>query len=370
MDPDGKQLTDVTLRRQLDTIRNIEDKNITPPSPGGNEIPLEQTLNAIRSHADVTTVLGEQSNPACSTIFQPYQNDSVIQWLLRISGAHSKDFNVSLEPNKEYTFELQELWKGKQTKGNKMSWGCNEADIITLSLGPLFSELPTPSYDHQKVPDSSGNTTDRLVVNGNSFSVLGAALVNFGLPIPKVPSWTGFDLSVGPVYTLGGSPGVSKLGVFVGGSVHLYKDVFITPGVHIGQFADFPAGFHAGSAIPPNFGNLTPVTRTSARFAVGVTIRTSTFKKSTQTTGAATKNTATSPTAPGQNTVTNPNTGGVNQPNQHQPQNPGNSPNPGNTVDSPNPRAPGKPPDTSSPPTQPPTAFGNGEKAYSQTGEM
>jgi hypothetical protein len=49
---------------------------------------------------------------------------------------------------------------------------------------------------------------------------------------------------------------------------------FLTPGVHVGEFADFPPGFtHAGQPIPPNFGALNPVTRYTARFAFAITFR-------------------------------------------------------------------------------------------------
>jgi hypothetical protein len=44
---------------------------------------------------------------------------------------------------------------------------------------------------------------------------------------------------------------------------------------HIGQFADFPAGFnHNGQDIPASFtGALTPQTRTTARFAIAITFK-------------------------------------------------------------------------------------------------
>jgi hypothetical protein len=69
--------------------------------------------------------------------------------------------------------------------------------------------------------------------------------------------------------------------------VHLYRSFFLTPGIHIGQFADYPAGFHQGSVIPSGFGSLTPVTRNTAHFAIGITFKTTSFKKSSQNNGAA-----------------------------------------------------------------------------------
>src|SRR5208337_3810781 len=91
----------------------------------------------------------------------------------------------------------------------------------------------------------------------------------------------------------GSAPGVSSLGLFVGGSIHLYRSAFLTPGVHIGQFSDFPAGFYPGAQIPNQFGNLTPINRTTAHFAVGITFKTTTFKKTSQDGGTASNTTNT-----------------------------------------------------------------------------
>ena len=128
-----------------------------------------------------------------------------------------------------------------------------------------------------------------LVVSGTTnVNVLGAALLNYSLPaLPHQWPGMGFAISVGPVYALNSAPSVSKLGLFVGGSFHLYRSIFLTPGVHIGQFADYPAGFHSGSPIPSGFGGLTPVTRNTAHFAIGITFKTATFKKSSQSSGGA-----------------------------------------------------------------------------------
>jgi hypothetical protein len=49
--------------------------------------------------------------------------------------------------------------------------------------------------------------------------------------------------------------------------------LYISPGVHIGEFADYPAGFVNGQQIPANFGALTPVKRWTARFGIAITIK-------------------------------------------------------------------------------------------------
>ena len=289
------------VAQQLNAIAQIRDPNITP-GPGGTYIPLSATINAARSHPEVTAVESEYGNSACESVFAPYANNTVMQWIARLdaqqgtaskSPAHSIDFTVNLEPNQNYEFTIQTSWKGAPIKGGTINWNCGESDILTLSAGPLITTLPYRSYNQQQVPVSTGGTQNQLVVSGTgNVNVLGAALLNYHFPqIPHVPAWTGLALSVGPVYTLNSTPSVSKLGLFVGGSIQLYRSVFLSPGIHIGQFADFPAGFHSGSVIPPNFGGLTPVTRNTVHFAAGITFKTVSFKKSSQNNGTA-KNTA------------------------------------------------------------------------------
>jgi hypothetical protein len=116
-----------------------------------------------------------------------------------------------------------------------------------------------------------------------------AALLNYRIPLPSSWQWTkgwnttdtaGISISTGPVFRLAGSnSGTSSFGYFGGVSLHLWQRFFITPGVHLGEFADFPAGFGPGSVIPPNFGTLTPVKRWTARFAIGLTFKAADLSK-------------------------------------------------------------------------------------------
>jgi hypothetical protein len=294
-----------TLEGTLRTIRSSVSSNqlIAPPSPGGRYISWRETYNAavgVNGVSDIerAITLAGAGDASCKTFVDTHDADPVVQWVKRVyaasgaasSGApaHSIDFNVNLEPNQNYEFKLQEYWKGKVIDGGTVRWSCGENDIVSLSAGPLITTLPYRTYTQQQVPTATG-TQNQLVVNGSTnVNVVGAALINIFPPLPRSPGWTtGFAFSVGPVYTLGDAPGVSKLGLFVGGSVHLYRSFFLTPGIHIGQFADYPAGFHEGSVIPSGFGSLTPVTRNTAHFAIGITFKTVSFKKSSQSTGAA-----------------------------------------------------------------------------------
>lgn len=298
-----------TLLAHLVKVRGIRKDSITPPNAGGPYIRWQATQDAAQSDDDVAQVERDMANSdqQCVQFFSDNANNPVVRWIKKLNAQpggtsssaplHSIDFNVNLEPNQNYEFTLQESWEGKVIDQGTMSWSCGENDIVSLSVGPLITTLPYRTYVQQQVPTATG-TQNELVVNGNTpVNVLGAALINIFPPFPK-PGWTaGIAFSVGPVYTLGNAPSVSKLGLFVGGSVHLYRSFFLTPGIHIGQFADYPAGFHQGSVIPSGFGGLTPVTRNTAHFAIGITFKTTSFKKSSQNTGAA-ANSGTTPNKP------------------------------------------------------------------------
>jgi hypothetical protein len=276
---------------QLDALRsdliNHHRDSITP-NPDAY-VPLADSLSQAQNIPAVSAIEDLLTNTHCD-FASSYANDMVVVWIKRVySSSHTASMPVNLEPGYIYKFTIRESWLDKDT-GQEMSWTCGEPDIFSLSLGPLVSTLPARTYNSQSAPVSPGSSTAQnvLVVGNNSnLNVLGAALVNYHFPdIPGFPLWLGFALSAGPVYQLGNSsPSVSSLGIFVGGSVHLSRSFFLTAGTHIGQFADFPAGFHPGQVIPSDFGTLTPVKRESARFAVGITFRTTSFKKSNQNTG-------------------------------------------------------------------------------------
>lgn len=285
------------LNAMLTRIRQFVQGNpyISPHQPGGISIPLATTLHAAEGDGDVDQIrtwlkAGTCTIETLSTITDA-ENIPVLEWIGRLDGPHTYDFNIVLEPGQNYEFTLREYWMGAETRGGIVHRNCGENDVFTLSIGSIVSTLPQRTYSHQKalVPPGSSTTQDVLTVgNSRNISVLGAALLNYHFPrFGSVPNWLGLTLSAGPVYTLGDTPGVSPLGLFVGTSLHLNRSIFITPGVHIGQFADFPTGFAPGTVIPNQFGDLNPVKRTTAHFAFGLTYRTKSFKKSSDTEGAA-----------------------------------------------------------------------------------
>jgi len=341
------------LTSRLNDIRTAvaRDQAITPT--GKSDISLGRTIDAIKAHPEVIFVLQALEGNACSTLFDQRSTDPVVQWLKLIDGQHTQDFTVNLQPNQNYHFRIDGYWNDRKIKGASLDWKCGETDILTLSVGPLVTTLPYRTYSSQNVPSTTGGTTTKqvLIVSGTTnANILGAALLNYNLPIPYLPDWSGLAFSTGPVYTLGNSPSVSKLGLFVGGSIQLYRSLFLTPGVHIGQFADYPAGLVPGATIPSNFGGLNPVVRNTVHFAIGLTFKTNSFKTSSaqktntaenSAPGSQTANNAVVHNAPAPaggtsnpgsvNTAPQPSPGGVSNPPPATPPGSSNPPPPGNS---------------------------------------
>jgi len=156
------------------------------------------------------------------------------------------------------------------------------SDILTLSLGVLFSGIEQRSY--VSVKDPSNTQQNLLSVNGRGHSTpLGVALLNYKIPGARFSNdRVGLNLSSGLVLDFGASEAkASPLGWFGGPSLDLWHRLFMSVGFHIGQFADFPPGLGGGSVIPASFGELTPVKRWTTRFAFAVTYQTTGFGKTT-----------------------------------------------------------------------------------------
>jgi hypothetical protein len=135
------------------------------------------------------------------------------------------------------------------------------------------------------------------------FSPNAVALLNYQIPsLGKVKlSGDDFGLAVssGPVIRLGTQAGTSSFGYFVGLGLHLYHRFYLTPGLHVGQFADYPPGFsYSGQAVPAGLGTLVPVTRYTTRFALGVTYKAKDFSGLGLTPSTASKPSGNTPPPP------------------------------------------------------------------------
>ena len=160
--------------------------------------------------------------------------------------------------------------------------------IFTTSIGFMLTTLQARSYTSRTAPDAAGSGTLNVlgVDYGSGVRPSLTALLNFNLPtighLRLASDKWGLALSTGPVFDLtNGKADTSRFGFFGGLSLQLWNRLYLTPGIHLGEFADFPTGFQAGQVIPSGVGTPIPVKRYTARFAIGVTygFSTSLFKK-------------------------------------------------------------------------------------------
>jgi hypothetical protein len=195
---------------------------------------------------------------------------------------------------------VSEKWKGKETSKDPNLSSPSPYTVtlafssnLRLSAGVLFSQLEDRSYVSRTVPSAQG-TANILGVNGDSkLTPYLVGLLNYRLPLPEVKNFN-LWISSGPTLRITNTGGnTSAFGFFGGASVSLWNRLFITPGIHFGQFAGVPAGLSVGQTIPANFGQLQPINRWSARFGFSITYKTLSLGALTK---SSAKNTATTNT--------------------------------------------------------------------------
>ena len=149
--------------------------------------------------------------------------------------------------------------------------------ILSSSAGFVLTELQARSYSSATAPDPNDPTKTQNVLKVDYGSGIRPALVV--LLTGNLPQLNrrnlGIGVSAGPLFDVSsGKADTSKFGFFGGLSLRVTPWVFLTPGVHVGEFADFPQGFtHAGQVIPANTGTPSANKRYSARFAFAITWR-------------------------------------------------------------------------------------------------
>lgn len=187
----------------------------------------------------------------------------------------SQTFTYSQDSNHYYVFTLTDTTTKKSLK-----WKCGFDDTLSLSVGTLFTEVPYRTYTAQNVPGTSGVQNLLVVSENGRWTPQGVGLLNYKLFNMDKGTQLGLSASSGPVFKFGGTPGVSNFGWFAGASVSIWHRLFLTPGIHIGEFADYPAGFGNNTVVPANFGTPTPEKRWTGRFAFSITYRTNALVKS------------------------------------------------------------------------------------------
>ena len=190
-----------------------------------------------------------------------------------------------------------------------------------LSVGYLGSQISSRTYDTVVTGQQTTTTTNAAgVATTNTTEIkslrtqgtgawhpTAALLLNYKLPINKLMGerW-GVAVSAGPAYRINTTgSGASNFGVFTGLSFHLWERLVLTPGIHLGTFSDTPLGFHRNGVfdpvVPPGITTLSPVSRPTTRFGIGITFQAADFKK-----GAALATFAANPMPPSTQTSNAP----------------------------------------------------------------
>jgi hypothetical protein len=274
---------------------------------GAPGIPSDTTLNGLLAK-DNQTSGGDLSVDVKQKVVA-----AAAQLQVLVSATHSVSFTESIDSTKAYTCTVSEYLNQSHngqllaTKDGTMAIAVGKpASIVTLSIGPLVSAIQNRTYSSVTAPNGSSGTSTVLAVQGKSPSVAIAALANFALPLPA--RWNlnsdkfGLAVSAGPAVRISSGSSSSPAGFFGGLSVHLWRQFFITPGFHVGQFADYPLGFSApGQTIPANFPTPQPVTRTTVKFAISFSYQAKDFSSLKQA-GTATTTSPSTPSKPAPST--------------------------------------------------------------------
>lgn len=187
--------------------------------------------------------------------------------------------SIPVKACKTYTVAVSEFHEGVSTAESRSAKFSATCDILTFSAGPMFTKIQNPTYNSRPNPNGAGQVLS--VENGGLFRPTVAALFNYNWPaFAKTGIFEPLRLgiSTGPVFQTSQNS-ASAFGWFAGGSVSVYKYLVLSAGEHFGQFAGPPYGLSNGQPIPPNYGNLTPTLRYTARFAFGITFRTRDISK-------------------------------------------------------------------------------------------
>jgi hypothetical protein len=209
------------------------------------------------------------------------------------ASATSKTFTYSQDNTHYYVFTLGDTKKVRKP----LTWKCGFDDTLSLSVGTLFTEVPYRTYTPQNVPGAAGVQNLLVVSENGRWTPQGVGLLNYKLFNMDKGLQLGLSASSGPVFKFGGTPGVSNFGWFAGASVSIWHRLFLTPGLHVGEFADYPAGFGNNTVVPANFGTPTPEKRWTGRFAFSITYRTNSLVKSTSNSAPSTNTSAKPPAA-------------------------------------------------------------------------
>jgi len=203
----------------------------------------------------------------------------------KIAGPHVVEVPITLRADTDYTLIVTEKFSGVATADGAKRFTFSPASaVLTLSAGFGATRLEGRAYDARTTPGANPGDPVRttLAVSGLGTRPVVVTLLNYQIPGADRGDY-GLAVSTGPVFAFStGTSNSASLGVFVGISGHLFRRFFVTPGIHLGEFADTPAGFNGdGAAIPDKFGELVPRKQWKTRFAIMFTYRTVDLAKAT-----------------------------------------------------------------------------------------
>jgi len=281
----------------------IKTDGKTPASPP-RSINVSDTQSAYRSKIAPQVVVIEQLIVAkakgdCVALYDQYKTFE--PRLTRMRAADSSDHTATgtatLNPDNDYQLTIAEFFDSVQTDGGYKQFTFSPtSNVMTLSAGVGLTTLQSPSYTVTAVPSPTGSTspTQNILAVGDTGTPrpIALGLLNYQLVSGKGNYWSRYSwaISSGPVLQGSGKSDLQTFGFFAGVSTVLFHRLFLTPGVHIGQFADLPAGFSANQVVPSGIGSPTPVKRWEPRFAFGFTYKVTSLGNSkvgaTDTSGA------------------------------------------------------------------------------------
>jgi len=251
-------------------------------------VELQKSLRACASD----TALTSTAEGVISKLRDMQQKVEAVQ--AKVDAHHVFDLPYGLNRTSDYDISVTEYYGATRTDANPVAFHLNRGfDVLTLSGGFLLTEIQSRAYSSVTAPTAGAAGTQNVlsVSNLNShFRPALVALLNYHDPF----SWGlnrpnfGLALSAGPTFDISnGKADTSRFGVFVGVTAHLWNRLFLSPGVHVGEFADFPQGYtHAGQVIPPNSGTPQGVSRWTSRFGIAITFKTKDLSSVTGATGS------------------------------------------------------------------------------------
>ena len=215
----------------------------------------------------------------------PAFNAAITALERRIASPHVIQVPITLRPDTDYTLVVTERIGGATTIDGGKSFTFSPASaVLTLSAGFGVTWLEGRAYSARTVPGVNPGDPVKtvLAVDGIGQRPVMVALLNYQFPFSRSDDY-GLSVSSGPVIAFNtGTSNSSSLGFFAGISGHLFRRFYVTPGLHIGEFADTPLGFSGpGAPIPEKFGALAPQKRWTTKFAIMMTYRTVDFSKVT-----------------------------------------------------------------------------------------